>query len=69
MNESEIKQAIKANLQLLSKEQLIDKLADIIVAFSFRFCTDYTQHKITNILECGSNIQEIKNMLKNEKGT
>ena len=60
MNESNMKQAIKANLQLLSKEQLIDKLADIIVAFSFRFCTDYTRQKITNILECDSNIQEIK---------
>lgn len=59
-NENDMKQAIKANLQLLSKEQLIDKLADIIVTLSFKFCTDYTQQKITNILKY-DNIQKLKN--------
>lgn len=68
-DETEMKQAIKANLQLLSKEQLIDKLADIIVALTFfQCCTDYTQQEILKSANYFSNTQTIKNN-NNEKGT
>lgn len=57
MNESDLRQALKANLSSLSKEQLVDKLVDIIIACSAIFCVNNIQRKIR---DCFSNIQELK---------
>lgn len=63
INECDIKQRLKAELQLLSKEQLVDKLVDMIITLvDSQFCMGYMRQSrvLTDILTGFNNVQPIK---------